>query len=134
PSTAARGRRTAGRRRSRAGSRCSSRRGSTVARRLIYRGAPRFPEVPLMRPVRAVSILIAAVLVATGCYRSDIAIDVDDDGSGTFQMVFALDRDAWSQLGAFGMLGDESTAEDFGDDPCGQIRAEIEGSSASLPR
>lgn len=86
-----------------------------------------------MRRVRAVLSLLAAVAVLAGCYRTDMAIHVDDDGSGSFEIVFAIDREAWERFGGSGLLFDEETGEDFGDDPCGQIRAQIESSAEEVP-
>src|SRR5690606_36218391 len=45
---------------------------------------------------------------------------------------FAIDREAWERLGGSGLLGDEKTGG-LGDDPCGQIRAQLETSTEEAP-
>src|SRR5690606_8843488 len=86
--------------------------------------------------VRARPLLLLVVLAValSGCYRSDTSIEVNDDGSGTFTMIAAIDREAFGQLGGLGMLEDESgDAVDENADPCEQVQADADSSADELP-
>jgi hypothetical protein len=81
-----------------------------------------------MRVLRAIVAGSILVLLGAGCYRSDIAVSVNDDGSGTITAVFAMDPKAVGELGkSFG------GTEELGDDPCAQLQDDAK-SSGELPK
>ena len=45
-----------------------------------------------MRRVPAATFVLGAMLLAAGCFRIDLAVEVRADGSGTAREVFAVDR------------------------------------------
>jgi hypothetical protein len=76
-------------------------------------------------------LLFVIALVASGCYKSDIGVKVNDDGSGTVDIKVAIDPDAVKQLNEqFG--GDTG---DIGDavDPCDEIQTESQDTSGLPP-
>jgi hypothetical protein len=82
-----------------------------------------------MRIARAVSMLFVAALILTGCYRSDVQVVVNDDGSGTISAVFAVNPKAYADLAK--QFGGASGAEGLGDDPCKELRDDAQ--SGDLP-
>lgn len=69
---------------------------------------PETPDRRLGRPLAAAGLALAAAVVLTGCYRVNVSIEVDDDGSGELTMLMAVDPDAFEEL--LGPMG-----EAFGD-------------------
>ena len=58
-----------------------------------------------MRPTRVVRhalVAAALLLVATGCIRTEVSIEVNEDGSGVMGFLLAFDRQLMSALEAFG--------------------------------
>ena len=56
--------------------------------------------------MRRFAVVLAMVaFVATGCIRSDLNIQVNDDGSGTYTLLFAVNPKALSGLSGLGALG-----------------------------
>jgi hypothetical protein len=69
--------------------------------------------------IKRVLAVLACALLVTGCYRSDFGVTVEDDGSGTVDIVLAVDPDRLQELSE--QFGDDAG---LGDDPCAQIREE----------
>jgi hypothetical protein len=98
--------------------------------------SPDTPRARRIRPLAAVG-LASVALVLTGCYRVNVSIDVDDDGSGELTMLVAINPDAFEDLlgpmaEAFGETGEfsrdelcspESLSESFGS-PTGDMTVE----------
>jgi hypothetical protein len=81
----------------------------------------------VMRRARFAVALAVLPLVLTGCYRSDFRIKVNDDGSGSVDIVVAIDPEQLQELAE--QFGDEG---EFGADPCAELRTESEDTS-TLP-
>ncbi|HEX7095253.1 MAG TPA: hypothetical protein VF183_05185 [Acidimicrobiales bacterium] len=84
-----------------------------------------------MRRVRAAFVPLAVVLAAAGCYRSDVTVDVDEHGAGTFHLIAAVDRDAAARLR--GLLADQSGGDAGDEDPFGTIQARIAVTRSVVP-
>ena len=83
-----------------------------LVRRLCRLGAVITPTVaPGRLRCWALLALLASAVVCTGCIRVEIAIRVNDDGSGTLSILSALDAEA---LRAFAEDGGAEIAEDGG--------------------
>ena len=82
-----------------------------------------------MRIARACSMLAVAALIVTGCYRSDVRVDVNDDGSGTVTAVLAVNPKAYADFAK--SFGGAAGGEGLGDDPCAELKQDAE--SGSLP-
>lgn len=77
---------------------------------------------------RLAALGVVATLAA-GCIRSDLTVKVNDDGSGTYTAIVALNPKAFAELSKqFG--GDTG---DLGDDPCRQIRDDAKANQGDLP-
>ena len=63
--------------------------------------------------------MLLAVLTA-GCVQADIKIDVNDDGSGTYSAVFAVNADLFKQLGGLSALDPDAEPADANTDICQQ--------------
>jgi hypothetical protein len=72
-----------------------------------------------MRTLRALFAVAVLALVATGCFRSDISVQVNDDGSGTVSAVFAVNPKQYAEL--YKSLGSDAD-EELGDDPCKELQ------------
>src|SRR6476661_174486 len=75
-----------------------------VARAPARKGARRGRPIPWAAVNRRLLVLLVAALVVltTGCIKVDVAIDVNDDGSGAIRTVQAVDVDALAQSGVPG--------------------------------
>jgi hypothetical protein len=69
---------------------------------------------------------LIAVLTA-GCVQADIRIDVNDDGSGTYSAVFAVNADLFKQLGGLSALDPDAKSTDANADICQQTIDEAKG-------
>src|SRR5215213_2439106 len=69
---------------------------------------------------------LIAVLTA-GCVQADIRIDVNDDGSGTYSAVFAVNADLFKQLGGLSALDPNADPADANTDICQQTIDEAKG-------
>lgn len=60
------------------------------------------------RPATSALIALAAAVILTGCYRINVSIEVDDDGSGEASFLMAVDPGAFESLmGPMAEFGDE---------------------------
>ncbi|MEO5839926.1 MAG: hypothetical protein ABIQ73_16275 [Acidimicrobiales bacterium] len=62
---------------------------------------------------------LVAVLTA-GCVQADIKLDLNDDGSGTYSAVFAVNADLFKQLGGLNALDPDADPADANTDICQQ--------------
>jgi hypothetical protein len=83
-----------------------------------------------MRRARLLLPLLVLAFVATGCFRQDLGVTVNDDGSGSVSMLVAFNPEAMAQLTEeFG----EAAGEEMPEDPCAEIESSTEGDSSGLP-
>jgi hypothetical protein len=82
---------------------------------------------PTRRCVLALATL-ALAFVLSGCYRSDLGVTVEDDGSGKVDFTFAIDPEQLASLSE--QLGEDASG--LGDDPCSAI-GEQSADMSTLP-
>jgi len=82
-----------------------------------------------LRRFRFSIVLVVVAFVATGCIRSDLTVNVNDDGSGTYSAIVALNPKAFAELAKF---SGQNTGE-LGDDPCKEIRTSAIENQGDLP-
>ena len=73
-------------------------------------------------------LAVLVTLTLTGCLRTDVALVVNDDESGTFDVEMLIDRSRMEQLAE--MFGE---ADEDLEDPCAGIRDDLPWSRASCP-
>jgi hypothetical protein len=72
---------------------------------------PASRATPVRRRLAAIGVLLAGALLATGCFRIEISIEVEDDGTGTFTFVSAMEESVLEMMG-----GDDEGMDGFLDD------------------
>ena len=82
-----------------------------------------------MRKWPVVVLGTVLMLLASGCYRSDLTVKVNDDGSGTYTEIVAINPKAIAQLSK--SFGDASGAS--GSETCQQMRDGAKQNQADLP-
>jgi hypothetical protein len=82
-----------------------------------------------LRRFRFPILLAVLAFLATGCIRSDLTVNVNDDGSGTYSAIIAFNPKAIAQLSA--LSGDKSSS--LGDDPCKEMRDSASQNKGDLP-
>ena len=82
-----------------------------------------------MRKWPVVVLGAVLMLLASGCYRSDLTVKVNDDGSGTYTEIVAINPKAIAQLSK--SFGDASGAS--GSETCQQVRDGAKNNQADLP-
>lgn len=82
-----------------------------------------------MRRFRFPIVLAVLAFVGTGCIRSDLTVNVNDDGSGTYSAIVAFNPKAFGELAK---LSGQNTSE-LGNDPCKELRASANANQADLP-
>jgi hypothetical protein len=65
-------------------------------------------------------LLVALAFVVAGCYRSQVALTVNEDGSGTLDVLLAIDPDLVQRAAA--QAGQEV---DLGPDPCARVQSTV---------
>lgn len=73
----------------------------------VHRGPARRPRRLPSLVLRLVSLAMLAAVLG-GCVQAEVAVRVDDDGSGTASVLFAFDKSLLELLGSFGQ-GDSSS-------------------------
>ena len=72
-----------------------------------------------MRKKLLILLTLVAVLTS-GCIQADLKLDVNDDGSGTYSAVFAVNADLFKQLGGLSALDPDADPADASTDICQQ--------------
>jgi hypothetical protein len=75
-------------------------------------------------------VLVVFALVVSGCYRSDLEIEVNDDGSGTYTQLVAINLDAFTEMSEQFGGGEEAGLPE---DPCAEMTSEAESGTEELP-
>lgn len=77
----------------------------------------------VMMKKRLVLLALAAALVASGCFKVNLEVDVEDDGSGTIEGIFAFNFEAIESLfSELGELGEDGVPRD---EVCGGAEEEF---------
>jgi hypothetical protein len=82
-----------------------------------------------MRRARLLLPLLVLAFVATGCFRQDLGVTVNDDGSGSVSMLVAFNPEAMSQF--TDELGE--AAGEMPEDPCADIESSASEDASGLP-
>ena len=82
-----------------------------------------------MRKLQLAVLSAAFVLLASGCFRSDLTVKVNDDGSGTYTEIVAINPKAIAQLSK--SFGEASGAS--GSETCQQMRDGAKKNQGDLP-
>ena len=83
-----------------------------------------------MSRLRALLAVVMVALFATSCVRSDLTVVVNEDGSGTYTAIVAVNPDAFGQLAE--LSGEDDTG--LGGDPCQELRSLADENQQDLPQ
>ena len=84
-----------------------------------------------MRRASSLFIVVVLALVLTSCYRSDLQIEVNDDGSGTYTQVIAINPEAFTEAAEqFGGSGEDAGIPE---DPCEEMQSSADTEAGELP-
>lgn len=84
-----------------------------------------------MLRARGLLLFVVFAVALTGCFRSDLSIEVNDDGSGVYTQVVAINPKAFTEIAEqFG-----GSEEDLGipEDPCDEIVSSANEEQGELP-